>query len=102
MTDTTTKSKLSGPPQSHLFDELWRMIEAKLDDLLTDALPQMGTVTDTDGGTVKVRLDDEGVDRAVGFPAAKGTKYNTGDRVLTHKTKGGDRMVLGRVDGSTE
>lgn len=92
----------SGSPAGHLNDEFLGLLQSWIDDAVSAAMPQMGTVIGQDGGTVKVRLDDEDVDREVGFPAAKGTAYQQNDRVWTHQTKGGSRAVLGRVDGSQD
>lgn len=100
MSDRTPKT-LRTPPRGDLFDQVWGMVQQMVADALSEALPTMGTVVGKDGGAVKVRMDDEDSDREVGFPAAKGTDYRDGDRVAIHQTKGGERMILGRVDSST-
>lgn len=108
MTDTT-KTRSNGrarggaglPARDDLFDEVWGMVQSMVAEALTAALPTTGTVVGRDGGGVRVNMDEEGVDRQVGFPRAKGVAYNPGDRVVVHQVKGGERVILGRVDSDS-
>lgn len=83
------------PVRDDLFDEVWGMVQQMVQDALTQALPTMGTVVGRDGGGVRVNMDEEGVDRQVGFPRAKGVDYQPGDRVKVHQVKGGERVIDG-------
>lgn len=108
MTDTT-QTKRNGkkrggaglPVRDDLFDQVWGMVQGMVQDALTQALPTMGTVVGRDGGGVRVNMDEEGVDRQVGFPRSKGVDYQQGDRVLVHQVKGGERVIVGKVDSDS-
>lgn len=108
MTDTS-KTKRNGrggtgaglPVRDDLFDEVWGMVQSMVADALTAALPTTGTVVGRDGGGVRVNMDEEGVDRQVGFPRARGVDYQNGDRVVVHQVKGGERVILGKVDSDS-
>jgi hypothetical protein len=108
MTDTTDargKGKRRGgaglPVRDDLFDQVWGMVQQIVADAMTSVTPTMGTVVGRDGGSVRVNMDEEGVDRQVGFPRSKGVDYQSGDRVLVHQVKGGQRVILGKVDSDS-
>jgi hypothetical protein len=100
MTDPTRvrKTKERAPTSSDSSNEFWRMMESWFSERTKDMMPTMGTVVGKDGGGVKVKLDDEGIDRQVGFPRSRGIDYQNGMRVLTGMTKSGERVILGGVD----
>lgn len=86
---------LGGPGSPH--EMLWQQIEDRIAEMVAEYTPTLGTVVGQDGGAVRVQLDEEDDAREVGFAKKKGTRYDTNERVLVGKTRGGRHVVLGPI-----
>lgn len=83
------------PVRGDLADAFWRELLGRVEEMLDARQMTMGEVKGRDGGKVRVRLDDEGEDRTLGFPRGLGVAYQDGDRVAIGYTRAGEPMVLG-------
>jgi hypothetical protein len=97
--DRDTGGSAFGPTGTH--EAFWDTIGRMIDERVIEFAPTTGTVTGMDGGRVKVHLDDEDEPREIGFPRRKGTRYDTNERVLVGKTRGGRQIVLGTFTDKT-
>jgi hypothetical protein len=75
--------------------DLWDAIEARISDMLDEVAPTMGTVIkdQKDDGQVQVTLDNEADDREVPLSRKKGQRHLSGDRVIIHTMRGGDKVI---------
>lgn len=84
---------------SPVHEELARTINDLIHQAIDEMATTVGTVAGTDGGNIRVHIDDEEGPRQVGFPKKHGQKYTSGDRVLLHRMKGKDWVVGGSIGG---
>lgn len=81
-------------------EELARVIQEMVRSELEAMASTMGTVVGTDGGMIRVQVDEEGDPREVGIPAIKGQRHSTGNRVLLHRLRGKDWVLGGSISSN--
>lgn len=87
------------------YDRVIRELSSRMQSLVDEVKPTMGTVVGRDradgkGGKVLLHIDGEDDPRDVGVPRSVGVAFNPGDRVPVMANKGGDLVVLAPVTGS--
>jgi hypothetical protein len=82
-------------------EELARVIQEMVRTELEAMASTMGTVVGTDGGMIRVQVDEEGDPRQVGIPAIKGQRHSVGNRVLLHRLRGKDWVLGGSITNNS-